>query len=98
QVAHPRIGLGVMQHSNFAQDPTARLYRTLDAVYAIAFGTREQADAAAQRVARRHSTVRGDAAAHGVPGPAAYSADEIDLLMWVVATLVWSAVGGYERC
>ena len=23
--------------------------------------------------------------------------DELDLLMWVVATLVWSAVGGYER-
>src|SRR5439155_6903313 len=97
QVAHPRIGLGVMQHSGFADDPTARLHRTLDAVYSIAFGTIDEAEAAAKRVARRHASVRGDAAAHRVPGEAQYSADEIDLLMWVVATLVWSSVGGYER-
>jgi uncharacterized protein (DUF2236 family) len=97
QVAHPRIGLGVMEHSGFADDPTARLHRTLDAVYAIAFGTIEEAEGAAKRVARRHASVRGDAAAHGVPGAEQYSADEIDLLMWVVATLVWSSIGGYER-
>src|SRR3954454_3288426 len=97
QVAHPRIGLGVMQHSGFADDPTSRLHRTLDAVYAIAFGTVAEANAAAKRVARRHASVRGDAAAHSVPGAPNYSAGEIDLLMWVVATLVWSSVTGYER-
>jgi uncharacterized protein (DUF2236 family) len=97
QIAHPRIGLGVMEHSRFAESPLGRLQRTLDAVYTIAFGTRDEADAAARRVAARHLKVRGDAAAHDVPGPANYSTDEPDLLLWVVATLVWSAVGGYER-
>jgi uncharacterized protein (DUF2236 family) len=97
QIAHPRIGLGVMEHSRFEASPLGRLTRTLDAVYAIAFGTRDEAEAAAARVARRHATVTGDASAHGVPGPPRYSAGEQDLLLWVVATLVWSAVGGYER-
>ena len=97
QIAHPRVGLGVMEHSRFADSPLGRLERTLVAVNTIAFGTHEEAEAAAARVARRHSTVKGDAAAHQVPGPANYSTDELDLLMWVVATLVWSAVGGYER-
>jgi len=97
QVAHPRVGLGVMEHSSFELSPLGRLERTLDTIYAIAFGTRAEADAAARGVARRHAQVRGDAAAHDVPGHARYSAGEMDLLMWVVATLVWSAVGGYER-
>ena len=97
QIAHPRVALGVMEHSRFEDAPIGRLERTLNSVYAIAFGTREQANVAARRVARRHSTVSGDAAAHDVPGEPRYSAAEIDLLMWVVATLVWSAVHGYER-
>jgi uncharacterized protein (DUF2236 family) len=97
QVAHPRVGLGVMEHSRFADSPLGRLERTLIAVNTIAFGTYAEAEAAARRVARRHRFVSGDAAAHQVPGPARYSVDELDLLMWVVATLVWSAVGGYER-
>jgi len=96
QIAHPRVGLGVMEHSGFAESPLGRLERTLIAVNTIAFGTRDEADAAARRVAGRHKAVAGDAAAHNVPGPPRYSVDELDLLMWVVATLVWSAVGGYE--
>ena len=98
QIAHPRIGLGVMEHSSFESAPLKRLIRTLDAVYAIAFGTHQQAQSAARGVANRHARVVGDAAKHEVLGAARYSADEIDLLMWVVATLVWSAIGGYERC
>src|SRR5437868_5183985 len=57
----------------------------------------DDAGAAAARVGRRHAVVRGDAATHAIPGDPNYSAGEFDLLMWVVATLVWSAVGGYER-
>ena len=93
QIAHPRVGLGVMQHSQFEDEPLDRLTRTLDVVYAIAFGTRAEAQAAGQRVARRHAKVSGDAAAHQVPGAPNCSAAEADLQMWVVATLVWSAPG-----
>ena len=97
QIAHPRVGLGVMEHSRFEESPLDRLERTLSAVYDIAFGTIEEAQAAADRVRRRHRTVNGDAARHAVPGEPSYSAGEIELLMWVVATLVWSGIGGYER-
>ena len=97
QIAHPRIGLGVMEHSAFESDPLSRLDRTLKAVYAIAFGTHDDAQRAANTVAARHAGVKGDASAHGVPGPDQYSADEVDLLMWVIATLAWSGIGAYER-
>src|SRR5687767_8713577 len=60
QIAHPRVGLGVMEHSRFADSPLGRLERTLVAVNTIAFGTRDEAEAAARRVARRHRTVSGD--------------------------------------
>jgi len=97
QIAHPRLGLGVLEHSSFEDAPLRRLMRTLDATYAIAFGSDDEARAAARVVAARHARVKGDAAAHGVDGAPTYAADEIELLMWVVATLVWSSVGGYER-
>src|SRR5205823_10410912 len=61
QVAHPRIALGVLDHSNFKEAPTARLHRTLDAVYSMAFGTSEEAEAATDGVARIRERVRGDA-------------------------------------
>jgi uncharacterized protein (DUF2236 family) len=97
QIAHPRVGLGVMEHSHFADAPLDRLEGTLDTVYAIAFGTVAEANAAADRVRRKHRKVAGDAAAQSVPGESRYSAGEIELLLWVVATLVWSAIQGYER-
>ena len=97
QVAHPRIGLGVYQHSNFQSAPTDRLDRTLDAVYTMVFGTRAQALAAARKVHAIHRRVTGDAAAHNVPGEGQYSAFELNLLMWVIATMIMSSVDGYER-
>jgi uncharacterized protein (DUF2236 family) len=97
QIAHPRIGLGVLQHSDFQTAPLARLMRTLDAVYTMTFGTRAEVLAAAQGVREIHRRVSGDAAAHDVPGKPLYSAFEPDLLMWVIATMIMSSVDGYER-
>ncbi|HTL31105.1 MAG TPA: oxygenase MpaB family protein [Tepidisphaeraceae bacterium] len=97
QIAHPRIGLGVRDHSDFRERPIGRLKRTLDAVHQIVFGTHAEADRIANRLRRRHARVRGDAASENVAGPSQYCADEIDLLMWVLATLVMSATLGYER-
>ena len=33
QVAHPTVGAGVLEHSNFREDPWGRLLRTLDYVH-----------------------------------------------------------------
>ena len=97
QIAQPRIGLGVFQHSDFQSAPTARLDRTLDTVYTIGFGTIAEANAAARRVHGIHQRVGGDAQAHDVPGEPKYSAFELDLLMWVIATMIMSSIQGYER-
>jgi len=87
QIAHPLVARGVAEHSNFEADRVGRLLRTLRPVYAISFGTGSQARAAAARVRQRHGSVTG-------PG---YRADDPDLLLWVHATLIDSALLVYER-
>ena len=52
QVAHPLVAAGVSQHSNYREDPFGRLYRTLDTVTTIVFGSASDAKAVAAREAR----------------------------------------------
>src|SRR5437763_6926244 len=83
QVAHPLVAAGVAQHSNYREDPWGRLYRTLDIVTTIVFGTSEESEEAAARLHRVHSRVTGVA-----DDGTAYEANDPDLLMWVHAPLV----------
>jgi uncharacterized protein (DUF2236 family) len=92
QVAHPAVAAGVAQHSDFRADPWKRLEGTMSAVWAVVFGTRGQADRAVRRVKAMHSRVRGQTAA-GVP----YTARDPELLMWVHATLVDTALVVYRQ-
>jgi uncharacterized protein (DUF2236 family) len=78
QIAEPRIAHGVAEHSSFRKDRLARLVRTLRPMFAIAFGSRDQALTAAAAVNRIHKTVTGDG----------YSARDRELLVWVLATLI----------
>jgi len=87
QLAHPSVARGVAEHSDFARGRFARLRNTLLPVYSIVFGTAEQARQAAARVRARHQQVRG----HG------YVAEDQDLLLWVHATLVDSALLTHRR-
>jgi uncharacterized protein (DUF2236 family) len=87
QFAHPKVAAGVRDHSNFESDPVGRLRQTFDLTLAWVFGCRAEALRAARIVNRRHDAVQG-------PG---YSAKDADLLMWVQATLVYSAIRAY-RC
>lgn len=87
QFAHPAVAAGVRDHSRFETDPAGRLRRTFELTLAWVFGNREQALGAARTVNRRHDAVQG-------PG---YSAKDPALLLWVQATLVYSAIRAY-RC
>ncbi len=40
QLAHPKIAAGVAEHSHFQEDPLARLYRTMSAMWSIVFDER----------------------------------------------------------
>jgi uncharacterized protein (DUF2236 family) len=92
QVAHPLVAAGVAEHSDYRKDPWKRLEGTMNAVWSIVFGSRAQADRAAARVRLMHSRVNGRTAA-GRP----YSALDPELLMWVHATLVDTALLVYGQ-
>jgi uncharacterized protein (DUF2236 family) len=86
QLAHPMVAAGVDEHSDFRSHPVRRLRRTVRMTMAIVFGDQETAEAAARAVNRVHGRVRGDD----------YHALDPDLLLWVHATLVDSALVTYE--
>jgi uncharacterized protein (DUF2236 family) len=86
QLAHPKVAAGVRDHSRYQVDAAGRLRRTLDLTLAIVFGPRESAMDAVRAINGRHRRVRG-------PG---YSAMDPELLLWVHATLVYSAIRGYR--
>ncbi|HET7338476.1 MAG TPA: oxygenase MpaB family protein [Candidatus Dormibacteraeota bacterium] len=86
QLAHPKVAAGVDEHSDFRQRPLYRLRRTVRLTMAIVFGDRDTALAAARNVNRVHARVKGRD----------YRALDPDLLLWVHATLVDSALVTYE--
>ena len=91
QVAHPGVGAGVEQHSTYASDPWGRLFRTVDIMMKLSFGTPEES-ARQQRVLHAmHRKVKGTTDS-GEP----YSAFDSDLQVWVWATLVDTALMVYE--
>jgi uncharacterized protein (DUF2236 family) len=94
QVAHPLVAAGVAEHSGFREDPWKRLEGTMQAVWAVVFGSRSQADRAAARVRAMHGKVNGTLSQPAGPFPAGtpYSALDPALLLWVHATLVDSAL------
>jgi uncharacterized protein (DUF2236 family) len=94
QVAHPLVAAGVAAHSGYRDNPWKRLEGTMNAVWAIVFGSRAQADRAARRVRAMHGKVRGHTTEPMGPYPAGtvYSALDPELLLWVHATLVDTAL------
>ena len=86
ELAHPKVAAGVDEHSDFRVRPMYRLRRTVRLTMAIVFGDRETALNAARSVNRVHSRVAGTD----------YRALDPELLMWVHATLVDSALVTYE--
>jgi uncharacterized protein (DUF2236 family) len=86
QFAHPKVAAGVRDHSRYQVDAAGRLRRTMDLTLAIVFGPRPEAMQAVRAINSRHRAVRG-------PG---YSAMDPELLLWVHATLVYSAIRGYR--
>ncbi len=87
QLAHPRVARGVAEHSDFRRRPFRRLARTLTLTLDSVFGDTPAALRAARRINATHARIRG----------AGYSALDADLMVWVMATLVDSAVLAHER-
>lgn len=90
QLAHPLVAAGVGRYSSYGTDPWGRVGRTLDLMQRITFGTRTEARIAARTINRLHIHVTGTLphAAGDLPAGAPYAARNLDLLLWVHATLV----------
>lgn len=93
QALHPRAMAGVAQHSRFVEDFWPRLHRTAQYVTTVAFGSAEEADAAAARVREVHQRIRGTDPVTGQ----AYAASDPDLLCWVHVTEVSSFLETVRR-
>jgi uncharacterized protein (DUF2236 family) len=91
QIAHPLVAAGVADHRDPGRLPWDRLWGTLDAVLAVVFGDDEQVSAVRGRMASIHGLVVGERAGRS------YRALDHDLLLWVHATLVDSAIVTWEH-
>jgi uncharacterized protein (DUF2236 family) len=99
QATHPVAFEGFFAHTGAMDAPYERLARTAKVMDTIAFGTREDADRATRRVRAMHRRVRGELAhpAGRFPAGTPFAADDPELLLWVLATLVDSALVVYDR-
>ena len=98
QIAHPLVAAGVAQHSQFRDDPWARLSGTLRSYLRIVYGSAPAARDEIRRLHDLHRGIRGDVAdpvareRHG----RRYSALDPALSLWVHATLVDSTLAAYD--
>lgn len=99
QVAHPLVAEGVAQFSNFREDPLSRLWRTLELTLTMTFASARKAILAVREIERAHARVRGELTETVGPYPAGteFSAIDPELMFWVHATLVDSALVVYDK-
>ncbi len=93
QLAHPAVAAGVAQHSDFQADPFGRLRRTLHSSLSVVFDDRRSAERSIDRINAIHRVIRGSVPETGRP----YAATEPELLLWVHATLIDTALRMYDR-
>ena len=94
QAAHPLAVFGLLAHSSALDEPYERLARTAQTMDTIAFGSRAEADRLTRRVRAMHRRVSGKllepVGAYDVG--TTYRADDPKLLLWVLFSLVDSAL------
>lgn len=94
QASHPVAYAGFFAHTGALDEPYERLNRTAAVMNTVAFGSKADADRVTRRVRAMHRRVRGVLAgpAGRFPAGTPYAADDPVLLLWVLATLVDSAL------
>ncbi len=99
QAAHPLAFAGFFAASSTLEDPYPRLERTAAVINTVIFGETDAADRVTARVRRVHGRTGGTLAKAAGPFPAGtrWAADDPELLLWIIATLVDSALLVYQR-
>ena len=90
QLAHPPVARAVESHSRALDDARGRFERTFANVFAMTFGSLDQARRAARRVHNIHTRITGEHAETlgRFPAGSRYAANEAASLTWVYATLI----------
>ena len=98
QAAHPLAVSGLLAHTDSLDEPYERLARTAVVMNTIMFGTRAEADRVTRRVRAMHRMVSGTLRRPAGPFAAGtpYRADDPELLMWVLYSLVDSGMIVYD--
>jgi len=99
QAAHPLAVSGLLAHSTAMDEPYERLARTAEVMSTIGFGPAEEADAVTAHVRAMHKRVKGRLRepVGRFPAGTPYRADQPELLLWVLFTLVDSGVVVYRK-
>jgi uncharacterized protein (DUF2236 family) len=97
--AHPVAFEGFFMATGALGDPYERLRRTAQVMDTIAWGERADADRATRRVRAMHARAQGTLphAAGRFPAGTPWAADDPEMLLWIVACLVDSAMLVHER-
>jgi uncharacterized protein (DUF2236 family) len=99
QAAHPLAVSGLLAHSTALDEPYERLARTAEVMGTIGFGSRTDADRVTKHVRAMHRRVKGTLKhpAGAYPAGTPYRADDPELLLWVLFTLVDSGTVVYRK-
>jgi uncharacterized protein (DUF2236 family) len=98
QVAHPTVGQGVHDHSNFRTDALGRGFRTFGALYIMGYGRQQLAIDVAVKVYKIHQKIKGAFPEdQGEFAGKKYSAMERDANVWVLATLLEGTKFAYDE-
>jgi uncharacterized protein (DUF2236 family) len=99
QATHPVAFAGFFAHTGALDEPYDRLARTAQVMDTIMFGSRDRAHRMTRRVRAMHRRVRGELRepAGRFPAGTPYSADDPDLLLWILACMADSALVVYQR-
>lgn len=98
QAAHPKVAQGALDHSGFAEDPFGRVYRTIQGMAVLCFGTTHEAYTMAHHLNRLHHSVQGmlpESIGRYRAGET-YSAMEPLALLWVHIVFVDSILTAYK--
>lgn len=98
EAAHPLVAAAIVDHSSFHAHPWQRLVRTISAYSTAIFGTEAEAHEIGKRVRAGHARVSGSlrARAGKYERGRRYSACDPELLLWVHATAVDTALLMYS--
>lgn len=91
QLMHPAIGAGVLEHSNFFDDPSDRVFRSLPEILGAIYD--HDAGATGIRVRDVHKTIKGDDDGHG----RRYHALDPATFWWAHATFQFMAEQVVDR-